>query len=73
MFYDFWCYGSCNIFSSLLEQGLADQDSEELILLIKSTSMTQDKLLNESSKYKDPNLGLSNSLSRSKNIKVPCE
>ena len=41
-----------------LEQGLADQGSEELTPLIKSKSMTRHKILNESSKYKDPNLGL---------------
>ena len=54
------------------EQGLVYQDSEELTPLIESKSMTQNKILNESSKYKDPNLGLSNGLLRS-NIEVACK
>ena len=56
----------------LSEQGLVYQDSEELTPLIESKSMTQNKILNESSKYKDPNLGLSNGLLRS-NIEVACK
>ena len=40
----------------MLEQGLVDQDSEELTPLINSKSLTQHKLSNTSSKYKDPNL-----------------
>ena len=57
---------------SLLERELKDQDLEELTHLTNSKCVTQHKILNESSKYKDPNLGQSNGLLRSK-IKVACE
>ena len=56
----------------MLERELEDQNSEELTHLTNSKSVIQHKILNESSKYKDPNLGQSNGLSRSK-LEVVCE
>ena len=62
-----------DILWGVLEWESVDQDSEELINLTKSKSMTQHKILKKSSKYKDPNLGQPNGLLWSTNIEVTCE
>ena len=56
----------------LLERGLVDKVLEELTPLIKSKSLTQHKISNESSKYKDPNLSRSNG-HESRHLEVACE